>query len=342
MSRRGESLTVTVAIITLWGVVRANWPPDPMPDLVAAEKAEPTVGKVEIATRIIETSAKWPARLQLPLVPPATSATPLAIRAGRSGDARMTPTPPAQPMILISQPDRQAPLLLTRIAPPANPPAQTSSSPRIQLSAWVLMRGGSAPAGAFTDQLGGSQAGIRVRTDLLRLDRQVSFGPTLRLSAALQSNAEREIAPGVSLRLNRAIPIEIIAERRIDLSGRSSDRWAALVATGVNDVPLARTFRLNGYAQAGLVGGGARSGFAGGSITITRPVGATSASRASAGIGSWAEAQRGSVRLDIGPVVTARIEPVGTPVSLSAQWRFRVAGRAAPASGPALVIATDF
>jgi hypothetical protein len=60
------------------------------------------------------------------------------------------------------------------------------------------------------------------------------------------------------------------------------------------------------------------------------------------GFGSWASVQsgRGSTvdRLDLGPGVTAR----SRILSLSVDYRFRIAGNAAPGSGPVVTLAAAF
>ena len=60
------------------------------------------------------------------------------------------------------------------------------------------------------------------------------------------------------------------------------------------------------------------------------------------GGGAWGGVQPGLSRLDIGPSATVRLRVGGTTVRASADYRFRISGDAAPASGPALTLATDF
>ena len=60
------------------------------------------------------------------------------------------------------------------------------------------------------------------------------------------------------------------------------------------------------------------------------------------GGGVWGAAQPGLARLDIGPQASVRLPLAGTGIRLSADWRFRIAGDAAPASGPTLTVGTDF
>ena len=59
--------------------------------------------------------------------------------------------------------------------------------------------------------------------------------------------------------------------------------------------------------------------------------------------GLWAGAQRGAGRVDLGPAIELGV-PLGRQARarIEADWRFRVGGRAAPGSGPAVVLAVSF
>ena len=57
---------------------------------------------------------------------------------------------------------------------------------------------------------------------------------------------------------------------------------------------------------------------------------------------SMGGAQRGAARVDIGPSA-GLVVPVGaSAVRVTLDWRQRIAGDAAPGSGPALSIGSDF
>jgi len=61
------------------------------------------------------------------------------------------------------------------------------------------------------------------------------------------------------------------------------------------------------------------------------------------GGGVWGGAQKGAARLDIGPSATMTIGlGESAAARLGLDWRFRVAGDAAPASGPALTLSAGF
>jgi hypothetical protein len=95
--------------------------------------------------------------------------------------------------------------------------------------------------------------------------------------------------------------------------------------------------RIEAYGQAGLVGVDKPDLFADGAIRASTPLGPVEA-----GAGAWGGAQPGAARFDIGPQASIRL-PIGrTAIRASAEWRFRVAGDAAPDSGPAFTLSTDF
>jgi hypothetical protein len=198
-------------------------------------------------------------------------------------------------------------------------------------SFWLAARESSALGlTAGNDQLGGSQAGIRVYR---RLTAVVAL--TGRLSTALAAR-QSEASVGVALRRG---PFAILAERRIALDSGGRNAWSVAAVAGISDVRLPLDLRLDGYAQAGIVG---RDGFADGSLRIERTVLGAGGGRLSVGAGSWGSVQPGVARLDIGPQIVARTTLAGRPIRVSAEWRQRVAGNAAPGSGPAITLGADF
>jgi hypothetical protein len=56
----------------------------------------------------------------------------------------------------------------------------------------------------------------------------------------------------------------------------------------------------------------------------------------------WGGAQRGAARLDVGPAASLSLPIADRNLRLSFEYRRRVAGRAAPGSGPVLAIGSDF
>ena len=211
-------------------------------------------------------------------------------------------------------------------------PALPQRLDRLQLSSWALLRSKPGPDTlASGGTLGGSQAGARLL---------YNFNPWLaasvRSSAPVDRSTGGEVAAGVRVRPLQALPVYVTAERRQGLGkhgGRSA--FALLVEGGLYRRAMPYGFALDGYAQAGMVGIRSRDLFADGGFTLTRPLFA----RASAGLGVWGGVQPGLYRVDVGPRVSM---PVGRGMRVHVDWRQRVAGSAAPGSGPALTLAADF
>ena len=95
--------------------------------------------------------------------------------------------------------------------------------------------------------------------------------------------------------------------------------------------------RAEAHAQAGMVGLRSRDLFVDAVARVAVPLGPVEL-----GGGAWAAAQPGASRIDAGPSVSWRLPVRGNALRLQADWRFRVAGDAAPGSGPALTLAADF
>ena len=204
---------------------------------------------------------------------------------------------------------------------------------RLQLSAWALYRGtpgtGSLASGGT---LGGSQAGARLT---YALDRR--FALSLRSSSPLGGSRGGEVAAGVRVTPFPSIPIAITAERRQRIGRFSTGRsdFALFAEGGVYQRPIGWNLLLDGYAQAGVVGLKEHDFFADGGFTLSRPV----FGRFSLGLGAWGGYQPGLYRIDAGPRVSYRLRP---NVSLSLDYRQRLAGAAQPSSGPALTLGANF
>ena len=199
------------------------------------------------------------------------------------------------------------------------------------VSAWLLIRreGGSGLAPGGT--LAGSQAGARLS---YRLGGGVSL--SARAYAPLQRPAGAEVAAGVAWRPAAAIPVDLLAERRQAL-GREGRSAFSIAAQGGGSLALPGGLRLDAYAQAGIVGLRSRDAFVDGAARVTAPVGPVEI-----GAAAWGGAQPGLSRLDAGPTLSWRLPVRGATLRVAADWRFRIAGDAAPGSGPALTLAADF
>jgi len=207
---------------------------------------------------------------------------------------------------------------------------------RLQLSAWALLRSQQAGVAgsrslASGGSLGASQAGARLTYNFTR-----QIAATFRSS----SNVGRrggEVAAGVRLQPVRGLPLWLNAERRqrIGRYGGGRSAFALFLEGGVYGRPMPLRFLLDGYVQAGVVGLHSRDRFIDGGVTLTRPV----YRQFSAGMGVWGGAQPGLYRVDAGPRVTMRVRP---NLKVHVDWRQRLAGNAAPGSGPAVTLAGDF
>jgi hypothetical protein len=212
------------------------------------------------------------------------------------------------------------------------PTRRAGSHGRWTASAWLLVRNDpGGPALAPGGTLGGSQTGARVSYRL-----GGGFALSARGYLPLRRTAGAEAAAGLEWRPVAAIPVSILAERRQAL-GREGRSAFALTLHGGGSVALPRRLRLDAYGQAGIVGTRERDLFADGAVRLSAPVGPLEVGASLRGA-----AQPGATRLDAGPGLAYRLPLRGANVRIEAEWRWRVAGAAAPGSGPALTLATDF
>ncbi len=210
---------------------------------------------------------------------------------------------------------------------------------------WLLLRGGNgtiAPGPTYGNY-GASQAGavIRYRLDPRDVRKSSAY---LRATAALNGTREQEAALGLSARPLARVPVVAMAEVRAfrDTSGVRL-RPAVLLVTELPPQKLPLGFSGEIYAQGGYIGGRNSTAFIDGLARAERPVTDISGAALRAGGGAWGAKQRGAGRLDLGPVasVTVRLSDSAS-ARLEADWRFRVAGRAKPDSGPALTLSAGF
>ena len=145
------------------------------------------------------------------------------------------------------------------------------------------------------------------------------------------------MAVGLDWQPARRLPVRLIVEQRIPLDAGPGGT-ALLAVAGYGPRNLAPGVTVTAHAQGGMVARGTVEPFADGAARVS-----TSLTPAiDLGLGIWGGAQRDAQRLDVGPTLGIAL-PVGDRrVRLSLDWRQRVAGRAAPDSGPALTLAGDF
>lgn len=227
--------------------------------------------------------------------------------------------------------------------PPFPEPAFPAFSPahhndRWSGSAWLFVRRGGARQLAANGLLGGSQIGARI-TYRLNRDTRRPLSLSGRFYVPLGSIEGAEAALGVEWKPVAWIPVRLLAERREAIGREGRSAFALMAHGGIGGQPLPGGWRLDAYGQAGVVDTHARGLFADGSARISRPV---DKDRINIGAGLWAAAQPGVSRVDIGPHASVRLPAIMRNIRLEADWRFRIAGDAAPSSGPSLTLAADF
>jgi hypothetical protein len=201
-------------------------------------------------------------------------------------------------------------------------------------SAWLIARDGrsAGPSGSLLSSplLGGSQVGARVTRTIGQSGRLAGF---VRADTPLGSGSPAAAA-GLQWRAGAA-PVTVLAEVRADRAGVAP----AIGAFGGGAVALRGGFRLDGYGQVGVIGRGAGVGYGDGQARLTR---ALASGAVELGVGAWGAAQPGAARFDVGPTLAIPIASGSPSLRVTLDWRQRIAGRARPASGPALSLGTDF
>lgn len=238
-----------------------------------------------------------------------------------------------------------------RLAAPTMPgPADRSPPPkakagRFSADGWLLLRrggSGTGAAGGAPASYGASQAGAVIR---YRLAPSSALRPAayLRASTAVRVPHDEELAAGLSVRPIKGLPVAAMAELRVTrLASGTALRPAALLVSEFPPLPLPGGFRAETYAAGGYVGGRFATPFAEGQLRVERPIARIGRAELRAGGGAWGGAQQGASRIDAGPSATLGF-PLGAGGGrLSADWRFRIAGGAAPESGPALTVSAGF
>lgn len=236
-------------------------------------------------------------------------------------------------------------LLGTRAAPPKPVTPLRPQASRWSGDGWLLLRrGGGAPAlAAIGGSYGASQAGMVLR---YRLDRTSPNRPALylRASAALDGSREQEAALGLAARPISRLPVLAMAEARATRTPTGPRlRPAAALVTELPVAALPLGLRAEAYGQAGWVGGTGATGFVDGQLRVERPLAKFAGGEFSAGGGLWGGAQKDASRLDAGPSARLTLHPTRqSTVRVAADWRFRIAGKAAPQSGPAITLSAGF
>ena len=244
------------------------------------------------------------------------------------------------------------PVTRTGIPPFAAPARQASSTEpdRWSFDAYAYYRAGSdslSPAQGRTPVYGASQLAANLQ---YRVAPRSGRDPRAYLRAyhALVSDAETELAPGISARPIGGFPVRVAGELRITRNLFSTDvRPAGYAVTEFPAQRLPLRFSLETYGAAGYVGGEAETYFVDGQASLTRELGSLAGPngqrmRFSLGGATWGGVQEDAGRLDIGPTLRLDLSVGEVPARVSVDWRERVAGDAAPDSGVAATVSTRF
>lgn len=360
---RGQPLLLLGAILAGWLALRvALWEP---PFASPAEAFEPERPPTNIARAPIS-----PAREQEAGSAPATPAPALArytrlperpVIAIAVDFAPPSPLSPAwaiplpmqsDPPLAYAAPAEASPsdhLFIEREAPsqlaPMRLPQRQVPGTRWSGDAWLLLRRDSGQGGpALIDRpsYGRSQAGATVRYALSPGD-PAQLRAHVRVASALAGLREREVAGGLSLRPLAGVPLRTVAELRLGESETGRHVRPALYA--VSELPptaLPLALRGEVYVQGGYVGGEFATAYVDGQVRAEHTLARVGDTELSTGAGAWGGAQEGSSRMDVGPTAAITFPLGGARGRLSADYRFRIAGKAQPASGPTLTLSAGF
>lgn len=379
--RRGQPLIALGALLLGWvGLRAALWeqielPGLPAPVVEAAARVLPATRSEAVAAPAVRTrlpvanaptvrpSAPMPAPVALPPVvsvarPVMQEALPLPefATAGGPGDtARVAAA--HQPAWMAGVAQLPMPRFVTDRSSTADRPfglipAEAGRARVAPLSArrwsadgWLLLREGGAgltAAGLPSPSYGASQAGAVLR---YRLSPDSAHRPALYLRATTAVHPPRgeEVAAGLSARPLANLPVAVLGELR-GTRQTSGVRWRPALGA-VTELPrfnLPAGLTGEAYGQAGYVGGADATAFVDGQLRIERRLRGLGRGELRAGLGAWGGAQKGANRIDVGPSAVIDFPLGGGQGRLSADWRLRAAGNAAPKSGPAITLSAGF
>lgn len=218
---------------------------------------------------------------------------------------------------------------------------------RWRFEGYAIFRDGGDARLAARPVLGGGATGFSLSWTPAPLARRPislyarSYTPNLGFS---QPDAESAVAAvGVSYKPLARANVIVSVERLIALGPFAQEGFAARVgAGGERRVTRLRGVFLTGYGEGG-VAGDRFDLFAGAQGTVEKRVALPLGFSASAGVGAWGAVQAGSGtigRLDLGPTIS--VAGGRLPFRLSADYKKRVAGGAAPGDGVSLSIYSQF
>lgn len=366
--RRGEPLFVLAVLLTAWVGTRAMTWESPLQTIETMVEHVSQPFPARNATLDVAVPMRLAAGPKVMPAPadsqpsPVRQAAPLApLPAWLPPTTAEAPGPPSGEVMASHQllwlaamgqlpvPPDVAALMRARAASRAESaqPSRGAQKPnRWSFDSWLLLRSGETGAAAPGGRLasyGASQAGAVVR---YRLEPDSAHRPAayVRATQALAAGKETELAAGIAARPIAAVPVSLYAEARVTRhgGGETELRPAAFAVTELPPVHLPLGFRGEVYAQAGYVGGRFATAFADGQARADREVARFDLAKVRAGAGIWGGAQKGAARLDVGPTASLALDIGGAPARLALDYRWRIAGEAAPDRGIAVTLSTGF
>lgn len=357
--RRGQPLMFVGLLLLGWAGLRTALWENPFPVQLTGDVSQllATASEVGIADRPRSASATYisPVNQQLPTVqlPDQLQAPPVALNVD---GLEAVPLASKEPPFAEGRSEVAHNLLWMAASAYLPLPTsvarlldqQTSAAPqqgRWQMDGWLMLRSGDQPStgpGERPSSYGSSQAGA-VLTFRLAPSSPHRPAAYARASQALVTGGESELALGVRARPLLQLPLDLHAEMRATRRlGDTEFRPSVFATAGVEREGLPLGFQAHAYGQAGWVGGKYATPFVDGQIAAVREVAEFDLAQVSAGVGAWGGAQRGAERLDVGPTASVKVELGEVPMRLSADYRIRVAGDAAPGSGVAVTLISGF
>lgn len=216
--------------------------------------------------------------------------------------------------------------------------------------AWLFARHGSglrqARLGPIAPQFASAQYGASQAGAILNYrmsgDRKRHISTFFRMSSALSSSGQEELAIGIRAKPTGKVPVSFFTEQRFDAKNGHNRGTAFYIAGGTGPDLGLPEISLETYGQAGFLFASNDSYFFDASGTLQKQVAADGGSRMTAGAGIWASGQEGATRLDIGPRMKVHV-PIGqTEFQMAIDWRERVGGNALPGSGASVTLSTAF
>ncbi|SNS51045.1 hypothetical protein SAMN06295912_10826 [Sphingomonas laterariae] len=334
MKAASPPIRFLAAISLLWIGTRIWWllPEDTRETIILPEQARADTLAAAAAT-VAAGSITVPLRPVAPSAQHRPPRAPILLAAADTPREAMFAPPAAIPA---SSPPPIADL-------PAPTPAIAGAAPspsRWSGNIYLFARDGGGDALAAGGQLGGGQIGGRIAWRINRGGPSRAAIAT-RAYLPLDDAKAAEGAVGLDFHPLPGQPLRLSVERRFDLGGHGRNAWSAYAAGGFwRD--LGKGLEADGYAQAGMVGARSTDLFADGALRVVHRRDIAPATALRIGGGVWGGAQPGVERLDIGPRVALSLPVGGTAITAAIEGRFRVAGDAAPGSGAALTLASDF